>query len=219
MLYEFTNVTMPTQLVIEAEVQYVSGNAANECRSGVAIAFTTGYEQGGELCVERGDIFLTQRGCTRGSQAQVNTDDTNHLYRIEVDNPTVLGSLISVYQDGTLVMTGVVSQDSDTWGPTPDVWFGDGSLSAYGTSRWRSFYHNAATVPSKAVVFIRSTPDEIAWTSHSNALYNVQYCPDFNGTPWTDVFTNILGNGGTNRVSDAAVRTNQHGFYRIEMVQ
>jgi hypothetical protein len=214
-LYDYSNLTMPTQLVIEAEIQCLSGYSAKAGRPYVTVYFTTGSGIGGLLGLEQGAIYLTLNMTTRGWTAAVNTDDTNHLYRIEVDTPSVVGSPIRVYQDGTLVMTGAIAAGGD-WGTVPEIWFGEGTDSAYGSSRWRSFRHNAATAPSKPVMFIRSAPDEIAWTSHSNVLYNVQQCADLTGLQWANVFTNILGNGGTNRVSDAGLRTNGHGFYRLE---
>jgi hypothetical protein len=221
MFYYMLNLTMPTQLVIEAEVQFVSGASARDGRPPTAIVFTTGSGIGGFLGIEPGIIFMSLSQEARRETTAVATDDTNHLYRIEVDSPSLVGSPIRVYQDGTLVLTDAVAANSGTanWGSVPAIWFGEGTDWAYGSSRWRSFRHNAATVPSKPVMFIRSAPDEVAWTSHSNVLYNLQRSAEASGTTWANVFTNILGNGGTNRVSDAGLRTNAHGFYRLEVVR
>ena len=222
MYYDYTNLTMPTQLVIEAEVQCVSGNSAKAGRPYVAISFTTGSGVGGLLGIEPGEIYLSLNQAVRGWTAAVNTDDASHLYRIEADTPSVTGSPIRVYQDGMLVMTGAIAANSapaNNWGSVPDIWFGEGTDWAYGISRWRSFRHNAAAVPSGPVIFINSTPDEVRWTSHTNVLYNLQHSTNLTTGAWTNLATNVLGNGTTNSVTETLRHTTPQGFYRVQMLQ
>ena len=218
MAYVFNSVQMPTQLVIEAEVQCVSGYSAKAGRPYLAILFTTGSNIGGLLGIEAGDIYLLLDDTHRQVTATANTDDTNHLYRIEVDSTSTVGSPIRVYQDGVLAMTGSVASNGSppNWDAQPIIWFGDGTSWAYGTSRWRSFRHNAATIPSKPVLFIGNTPEKLWWPSHSNVLYNVQQCSDLRSGVWLNAFTNIVGTGGTNLIFDTGLRTNQSGFYRVQ---
>ena len=138
-----------------------------------------------------------------------------------MDNPATLGSPIRVYQDGALRLTGAISGNGPAanWGPTPEIWFGDGTDWAYGVSRWRSFQHNAAVVPSRPVLFIHSVPDEVRWTSHTDVLYNLQLSTNLTAGAWINLATNVVGNGTTNSVTDTLRHATPQGYYRVQMLQ
>jgi beta-glucanase (GH16 family) len=55
---------------------------------------------------------------------------------------------------------------------------------------------------------------EIAWPGVSNALYNVQWTGNLATGVWSNLASSVVGNGGTNTVSDV-ISTNQSHFYRV----
>jgi hypothetical protein len=75
----------------------------------------------------------------------------------------------------------------------------------------------ALTIPSPGdfrVIFI-GTNTALAFTTVSNALYDLQTCDDLISGPWSNLTTNIVGNGGmtTNLDTEAAVFSSR--FYRL----
>jgi hypothetical protein len=68
-------------------------------------------------------------------------------------------------------------------------------------------------------MFIRSSPDEIIWTSHSGFLYDLQYTTNLSAPAWATLATNVLGNGTINSMADPFRHTIQPVFYRVQTSQ
>jgi hypothetical protein len=96
------------------------------------------------LGISRDVVSLSHGSGIDGPSATVDTDDSFHTYRIEVDDTSTAGTPIRVYQDELLILTDTLLGSGSNVTPEPRIWFGDGTTWAYGASRWRSFRHNAA---------------------------------------------------------------------------
>jgi hypothetical protein len=77
----------------------------------------------------------------------------------------------------------------------------------------------ALTIPSPEdfrVMFI-GTNAALAFTTVSNALYDLQACGNLSAGSWSNLTTNIIGNGGmiTNLDTGAAVLSSR--FYRLRL--
>jgi hypothetical protein len=212
-----TNLVLPTNLVIEAELRYLSGTGSVPGRTACIIGFTVAPNVGGLLFIEHDNIFLGHGYLDKGTNAAVDTDDTFHTYRVEVDTSTSSG-IIKVFQDAVLVLRDVMLTSGPNVNPVPEIYFGDGSSSAYGASRWRSFHHNAAAqqICLPPVVQIRLSQVEVSWNSCSNHLYSVQYRSDLTTNTWVDLFTNVLATNTETSVFDEMPRGRPQRFYRVQ---
>jgi hypothetical protein len=146
-----TNVAIPTNLTIEAEMRFVGGNSQYAYLTCAAIAFTTQTNAGNVLWIGPNEIFMaTSPSNQMGAIAHVDTTSDFHLYRIEVDG-TNTGNAVRVYQDGVLQLTSVLDDDTEFNGSVPRIDFGDTSqyASGYsGGSDWESFSNNAVSADS-----------------------------------------------------------------------
>jgi hypothetical protein len=216
-----TNIAMPTHLVIETEFRFISGTTDSRApgRSSVLIHFITAPYVAGLLGVERDTVFLSHDFNDRGRSVTVDTDDSFHLYRIEVLDTRSAGGEIRVYQDGVLILTDALLGTGGNAAPygTPQIWFGDGTDWAYGESRWRSFRHNAARSASRPVMSIRSAPDEVCWSSCPGVLYTVHCSSQLSTPTWMPLFTNVVGSGDITCVADPLPRREAQRFYRVEV--
>lgn len=185
-----TNLMMPTNLVIEAEVRVLRVyDASGGRRTASYIQFTTSTNVGNMLWLDAGEIFISSGNFTHGPGAFVDTTDTFHTYRIEVDGTTV-DSPVRVFQDGVLRITGSVYQ------ATPDhvdplIFFGDGSYYAWGGAEWRSFRHNAAAMSSSVHPRLDIGPPQTL-TVHGlpGKSYDIQAATNLTETIWASV-TNL----------------------------
>lgn len=143
MFYMQTALTMPLPdpVVIEARLEFVSGQSSLGNRGPVAIAVTTAPNMGTLFFVGANQIFLTGTGDVRGDTAAVDTEAAFHVYHIEI---TAAGA-VTVRYDGTPTLTGTTYPSVPAFGPTPRILWGEGSIVAFGTEQWSSFRHNAAT--------------------------------------------------------------------------
>ena len=212
-----TNLLIPTNLVIEAELRYVSGTGNVPGRTATIIGFTVAPSLGGLLFIEHDNIFLGHSYSDKGTNAAVDTDGSFHSYRVEVDTSNPNG-LIKVFYDQALVLTDSLLTSGPNVNQVPEIYFGDGSSSAYGVSRWRSFQHNAAAqqVCLPPVAGIRTSQVEISWNSCSNHHYNVQYRSDLTTNTWVDLFTNVLATNTETSVYDDIPRGRPQRFYRVQ---
>ena len=152
--------TMPSALVLEAELQVVSERTGDPAEAVTGIAFVTAPFVGNVLWIGNGRVFLGGGA----SHPAVRTPTTNafHTYRIEVTG-TVEGSPVMVFQDGALLLRGELFRSNQRSNPPPNggqlrpsrwdlgadplVGFGNLSLYACGETRWRSFSVGAVTNP------------------------------------------------------------------------
>jgi len=223
MYFETTNLVPVDPLIIEFEVQYVSGTVSQFGRAPIFIGFAIAPHVLGLLGIVGDGIFLSKDVAERYTSAGVSTDNAFHSYRIEVDHPMTAAASsnqVRVYQDGSFVMAGPMGGTGGNALTTgPDIFFGDGTQWAESTQRWRSLRHNAARLPSRPVMFIRRPQTDVCWTSCSNTLYNLQYCSYLSKTNWLNLFTNVVGNGDINCITDAGLGTEPQRFYRIQVVR
>lgn len=140
--YGQSSISIPTALVVEFRVKYVSSTSTESSRSAVALAIETEPYRGTLFFVGQDEIFFDSGNLTRGGTATVDTDDSQHTYRIEVDAGT---NALRIYQDGILQLSGSTFFDnvSPAWAGFPRIEWGEGSSAAYGTSEWEFFQHNA----------------------------------------------------------------------------
>jgi hypothetical protein len=129
-------------LVIEARLKRVSGAASTELMAPIVIGFTVGPSVGNFLSVGLDEVFLQAGESTRGVGAAVDTDGDFHTYRIEV----AAGGAIDVFQDGALQLTGSTYPSGSDHGAAARVYWGEVSISAFGTSEWEMVRHNASAV-------------------------------------------------------------------------
>src|SRR5262245_33233169 len=92
---------LPDPIVVEATVQFTSGDSQSNNRGPIAFAITTAANAGALFFVAAGEIFVTGSGDVRGQSAAVDTAGAPHTYRIEV---TAAGA-VSVRYDGTPMLT------------------------------------------------------------------------------------------------------------------
>lgn len=130
----------PPRLIIEARMRYVSGGASTPSRAPAVLAFRLGAGLDKQLLhIGDGEVFLLSGENTRGSSTTTPTADAFHDYRLEADLP---GGAVRAFRDGRLILSGQVYPEPSA-GAAPAIFFGEGSLFAYGTSEWVSFSHNA----------------------------------------------------------------------------
>jgi len=145
---------MPSDsLVVEGEVQYVSGTTTNSTRSPVAIQIEVSAFRGTVFFVGATEIFFNNGPTSRGGTATVATSDAMHLYRI-----VIVGTALRIYRDGVLKLTGSTFVDSvnGSFAGFPRILWGEASSLAFGTSHWSSLTHNAAPGPNCGVTATRS---------------------------------------------------------------
>ncbi len=219
------NIVVPTQLVIEAEVQLESGVSTFSGRPPACIAWTTAPGVSGILGIEVGRIYLGRNQVDHWGSTNVPTDDAFHHYRIEVERPTVTNvgpDQVRVYRDFDpvpILRAPMGGDGANTLGTTVEIFWGDGTDWAYGVSKWRSFRHNAARTNSRPVMFIRTVPEEICWSSYTGVLYQVHYCSELNSANWLPLLTNVVGTADTTCVTDPDPRHELKRFYRVEVQQ
>jgi lysophospholipase L1-like esterase len=138
--------TIPNPLVIEARMRLVSGTSTDATRGPASIGFTTSPNFGNGLQISNGQVFLNQSETQKGPSASVDTAGF-HTYRIEVTG----GGAISVFQDGTFVLSGAEYTSAADAGGQVRIEWGNGSNLAYGTSDWQFVHHNAASCTSPEV--------------------------------------------------------------------
>ena len=219
------NVVMPAQLVIEADVQLESGSTTFSGRPPAYIVWVGAAGVLGMLGMEEGSIFLGRNHTQHWDTVSVPSGDGFHHYRIEVDSPTMAHlstSQVRVYRDFQPVPILQAFNGGDGANAAftyigAEIYFGDGTDWAFGVSRWRSFRHNAASSPSRPVMFIRAAPDEVCWSSCPGALYSIHYCSQLSPPNWLPLFANVVGSGDITCVTDPLPRREAQRFYRVEV--
>jgi len=137
-------------LVIEADVQYISGASGHIARAPVGIIFTLSPSFGNSLYIGQDSVWLLDSDGVPGTKATVDTDDAFHTYNIELDS---LGA-INVLYDGSPLLTGNTYSSVSAYGTTERIEWGEVSGIASGTSDWAFVKHNAAVVPLPGAVWL-----------------------------------------------------------------
>jgi len=134
----------PSTFVFEARLKLVSGSSSTTARAPMVLGFTLSPGVGNSLFVDHDQIFVLASNSVKGDSAVVDTDGAFHTYRIEVTGTTA-GSLLEVYYDAetTPRIQDVLIQDAALNGANPRLFFGEGSVLAFGTGEWQVVSHNA----------------------------------------------------------------------------
>ena len=140
MLYRQTVHEVPDLLVIEMSMRFVSGTSSG-ARRAAGLLFSPAPSEGSSFYIGADEIFLLEANNVKGPSVNVDTDDTFHTYRIEVD---AVGD-ISVFYDDALVLSGAEFTDAVN-GSAPRIVFGLVSISTFGTAEWEYVEHNAIPV-------------------------------------------------------------------------
>jgi len=137
------DIAIPSSLVIEARMRFVSGSSSFSSRAPSVIGFTTSANVGNLLFIAQDEIFFLAPGDVKGATAVLDTDGAFHTYRVEVT-----GSAINVFYDGgaSAVLTSTTFTDVPLFGAVIRILWGELSTVALGTSHWEFFRHNASTV-------------------------------------------------------------------------
>jgi hypothetical protein len=139
---EYNTLSIPTNLVIEARLRFVSGSSAVPGRAPAGIYFYPSKGVANWLWIGKDEIFVNAGARTnKGASASVDTDGSFHTYRIELHG-LAAGSRFDVFYDGTFVLTGLLFFDDED--QEPEIAWGDIAYEASGISDWQSFAHNAA---------------------------------------------------------------------------
>jgi hypothetical protein len=80
-------------------------------------------------------VFVTAAGDVRGASTNLDTGSQYHTVRIEVQGVTS-GSPYTVFYDNAAVITGALFDSPTSFGPQPQIQWGDISGAAHGESRW-----------------------------------------------------------------------------------
>lgn len=208
-----TRLSVPSHLVIEATMRFVSGTSDHPARAPAGITFYVASGLANHLFIDRDTIFLNSATYVRGVGASVDTDDAFHTYRIEVDG-TTSGSSVNVYYDGALTLSGSIYDEGLEWGP--EISWGCLSPAAQGSSEWRSFSHNAA-VPSTALE-IRVSQVELCWQTAPNLLYQLEYRDAFSTNGWLAFGPSVPGDGTRFCTNDFVLPGQPRRFYQLSII-
>ncbi len=155
MYYRVTgnDIGLPDRLQIDFRMHYVSGNRTTSVVAPAAVAFTQQGNVGNVLWIGKDEAFLWKGLNTIGARTtSIDTDGAFHDYRVLVDGKAT-GSAITVWQDGTPILSGATFANSDANSDLPRVAFGEFSIRAAGVSEWQSF-SAAAPVPEPAAAWL-----------------------------------------------------------------
>jgi hypothetical protein len=133
------DLAIPGTWVIEARLRVVAETHPDgNPHRGVAIVFVPTANNGNVLFLDVGHMFLwSGTYLNMGTPIPANTTDTFHTYRIEIS-----GNSVAVYYDDALALSGGLIPDG-RWG-NPQVYWGEATGNASGTSEWTMFRHNGS---------------------------------------------------------------------------
>jgi len=132
-------VTTNRPFTIEFRVQLISGASSVEQRAPITLFITTSDATGTLLCIDVDQVFFLVSSNERGTVAAVDTDEALHSYRLEHDGA---GGFTLFYDDGEILKSTAFTNES-SHGNLMRIGWGEGSILAFGDSRWVSFTHDA----------------------------------------------------------------------------
>lgn len=205
--YRQVSPTLEVRDPMVAEARVRLGSTTNEVpqRTAVEIGLSrAGNGIGNVLFIGHDEIFLLQGNSEsdrRGPSVELDTDDSFHTYRLELGGDGIL----EVYYDGAFVLAAPTFHNEATNGKVPRLFFGDGTLHAYGSSDWAWVKHNGATtIPCGG----RPTAGPDAAETHEDGFLLI---------PPGDLVRNDADPGG-DRLEITGVRSTAqtHGVVRLE---
>ena len=132
------DIQMPAVLVLEARLRHVSGSSADIFREPTIFNFNIASDQGTLFSIGADRMFYWSGHQVVGGETFLDTDDSFHTYRIEVQST---GSL-QVFYDDSLIITGATYTDPVREDFAYVAW-GQATGNAHGDSKWSYFKHNA----------------------------------------------------------------------------
>ena len=147
------DLVIPNPLIVEARLKFVSGSSVHPARAPVLVHTVVSPAVGNGLYIGRDDIFILSSDLIRGQSASVDTDDAFHTYRIEISS-----GVVKVFYDGVLTLTGSTFFSIPNFGNNLNIFWGEGSILAQGTSEWEFVRHNASSVTCETEVTIDIKP-------------------------------------------------------------
>ncbi len=124
-------------VVLEFRMRLVSSEDTVDFRTAAGSQFFLGGDTSNALFIGSDEIFLLSSQTERGQTASVDTDNSFHTYRVEIDN--LLG--IRVFYDGQLTLTGSMFEWQNAG--VAGFNFGDVARQSRGESRWLFVRHNS----------------------------------------------------------------------------
>ncbi|MBK6685601.1 MAG: hypothetical protein IPG45_14120 [Deltaproteobacteria bacterium] len=134
------DLSLPGILRLEARIRLVSGNHSSPSRGPASLGFRLGPDlKKNMLQLRSGQAFLLADENVLGPSVSVATTDVPHDYVMTADLTT---GAIEVFQDGVSILTGSTYQEPVAGAPR-NIFFGEASLFANGSSEWYHVTHNA----------------------------------------------------------------------------
>lgn len=134
------DVVVPNPWIIEFQCRYVSGTSNHPAREAIQVTAATVSNVITGVFIGPDVVKINSGDFTIGAQANVDTDDAFHTYRIVI-NGTSLGSPIQVYHDSVHILTGALFGLAS---PGGRILWGEVSNVAFGHSEWTYFEHNGS---------------------------------------------------------------------------
>ena len=208
-----TNLAIPSVLGIQATVRVLSSQSSVNYRAGTAIIFQNSNSIGNALYLGNGNIFLLSPsdplGDTLGPLATVDTEGAFHTYRIEVNGTETAGGIVTVFYDGSPVLTGATFKNINT---LAGIAFVEGGLSANGSAAWQSFEHNAGSAPLELSIQPAANGVTLFWPV-TTTIYRLQQNSDLTTANWVSNTIPISVVNGTNQVTVSPAAGNL--FFRL----
>lgn len=132
-------ITTNRPFTVEFRVRLISGMSSVEHRAPIMLFITTSEATGTLLGIDIDQVFFMVSNSQRGAVAEVDTDEAVHTYRLEHDGS---GGFTLFYDEGE-ILTSAAYIDAGSHGTTMRIGWGEGSVLAFGDSRWVSFTHDA----------------------------------------------------------------------------
>ncbi|VGO12917.1 hypothetical protein PDESU_01471 [Pontiella desulfatans] len=120
-------------------MRLISGSNGYDGRAPAGVFITVSNNVGSSLWIGQDELFMGRNFASKGPSVSVDTDGAFHDYLFRIS-----GSSVSIYQDGSLVLSDSTLTAASEFGVNKRVAFGEATGLEYGTSEWKSFSHNAA---------------------------------------------------------------------------
>jgi len=131
-------IEFPDTLIVETRMRLASGFSNTSYHAPSQIGIGPGNNLANTLWIGIDEVFLWSDIDVKGPSIAIDTDDDFHTYRIMV----IDADSIFVYYDNTHILTGNIIENA-TFPLLSYLYFGQSTYSAYGTSKWLYFKHNA----------------------------------------------------------------------------
>jgi len=184
-------------------------------RSAVSAHHCTGYEINCSALANSPYIQIVRWNGALGDFTYVNNSDTTHYVRDgDVIKATIIGSTITVYLNGTQIITGT---DSTFATGNPGIGFylqgGGGNPAGYGFSSFMAA--DDIEPPTTLIPAVTNDQFSFSFQTISGQSYTVQHSTNIAGTDWSTL-TNITGSGSLRQVTMPVTNSKPMLFFRVQ---